>query len=543
MKLIRNAVILGFATAAMSVVACSSSHPTGGTEGTSQTVAPGEGSGNVGFQFTIPGGEHITTLSYTLTNGTHTYSGSVPVGSSSVVSFVISAVAAGTGYTLTISGTTDDGLVSCSGSFGTGLSDAGIQNGSPFAVVSRQTTAVNVQLVCIDLANGQQGNVLATAQANCCATWDTINANPSSLSTVAPGNTAALTGNASGPCDGDAGFGVNLNCTWTVISGTGTVSATTNAGGGNFNATFTCPTTGENDVLQLNCTDGPLPDGGACPAGLGVGTTTVVCGVTPCENPTVGTGQVANPNTATGSCPAPSINTGTLKDSNGNFCCTPAPCQGVGTGVEASPNSAAGTCPSGSGNTGLKDSNGNFCCAALSACTGTSTTGCVQCDGNASGICSPTEANFVNYDITKKRVTAPGVDAAGSCYECLLGAGCLDDTKFSDSGHECEDSISTGTTAQCESTIACILGSACASSAVSTCFCGTASLSGACQGNPAPGPINGSCDTQIAAGLGFPVTDGTDNTKNLTDTTRAAGRADQLFQCSLSNNCASVCNQ
>jgi hypothetical protein len=40
-------------------------------------------------------------------------------------------------------------------------------------------------------------------------------------------------------------------------------------------------------------------------------------------------------------------------------------------------------------------------------------------------------------------------------------------------------------------------------------------------------------------GLGFPVTDGTDITKDLTDSTRPAGRAMQILQCAQSNNCTS----
>ena len=82
-----------------------------------------------------------------------------------------------------------------------------------------------------------------------------------------------------------------------------------------------------------------------------------------------------------------------------------------------------------------------------------------------------------------------------------------------------------------------VSGSKCAASAVSTCYCGTAGVATACQGNPAPGPINGACDTQIAAGLGFATTDGTDNANNLTNTTLASGRADQIILCAFNNSC------
>ncbi len=500
---------------------------------------PAAGDGSVGIHFAIPGGEHLSTLLYTLTNGAHSYSASVTVGTASVVSFVIPAVVAGTGYGLSITGVSDDGLVSCSGSFGTGVSDAGIDRGAPFAVLARATTSVNVQLVCVDLPNQSQGGVLVSASANCCPVWDTLLSNPSNAATIAPYNTTQLVGNASGPCDGDAGAGVNLQCTWSVNEGTGTVSPTISDGHGNFDATFTCPPTYEIDIVEMTCTDGPLPDGGACPANLTTGATQIVCAAVPCQIPTViGIGIVANPNTATGSCPAPSVNTGTLKDALGDFCCSAGPCQGIG--VEASPNTATGSCPSGLVNVGTRDTLGNYCCQAanLAPCT-TGTTGCVACNGNNSGLCTPTEAALVAHDIAKGIATAPGPDPANSCYACLFDSGCIDDAVFADTGHECEDPLITGTAAECESVISCIFGSSCASSQVATCYCGTATNGngGTCLGNPAPGPINGACSSVIAAGLGFPVTDGTDNMTNLDDTTRAAGKADQIFTCALVNAC------
>jgi len=176
--------------------------------------------------------------------------------------------------------------------------------------------------------------------------------------------------------------------------------------------------------------------------------------------------------------------------------------------------------------------------AGLGPCTPSNPTGCVQCQGNATTFCSPTEADFVAHDIAKGIATAPGPDPDASCYTCLLNGGCLDDTVFVDTGKECEDPLTAGTTAECQAVIACILGATCATVAVSGCYCGTAGVSTACQGNPAPGPINGACASTIAAGLGFPVSDGTDVTKNLTDVTKAAGRADQIFQCAQSNTCA-----
>jgi hypothetical protein len=261
----------------------------------------------------------------------------------------------------------------------------------------------------------------------------------------------------------------------------------------------------------------------------------------------VGTGVEATPDTAAGTCPPGTANT--LKDPQGNFCCAPIPCFGIGTSTEATPNSATGTCPANQVND-LKDPQGNFCCEKilLKPCTTPGQTGCVSCPGNTTGTCTATEALFVQRDIDKNIATGPGADSsATSCYNCLFNGGCLDDDAFGDTGNECGDFGATqfngGSAAtECQSTISCILGSNCASGAVSGCYCGTAGVSTACQGNPAPGPINGACDNQIATGLGFAVTDGTDNTKNLTDKTRPAGRADQIFQCAQSTGCGSCLN-
>jgi hypothetical protein len=202
---------------------------------------------------------------------------------------------------------------------------------------------------------------------------------------------------------------------------------------------------------------------------------------------------------------------------------------------------------------------------ALVPCTASHPTHCVQCGGNLTGapgtdggnggLCTPTEAQFVAFDIASGRATAPGPDpgfpppppdagpAPATCYACLLQSGCIDDTVFGDYGFECEDddagagTIEVGyTAAACESVIHCTLGSSC-TGAGAGCYCGTAPVATTCQGNPAPGPINGACAAIIAAGLGYLVTDGTDITANYTNTTTATGRANQIFRCAQSYGC------
>jgi hypothetical protein len=176
----------------------------------------------------------------------------------------------------------------------------------------------------------------------------------------------------------------------------------------------------------------------------------------------------------------------------------------------------------------------------LVPCTTAGQTNCVKCDGQTTGICTPTEAIIVQYDIDKGLVTAPGPEPMTACYECMTGfmAGCLDDS-IGDHGRECEDPLTSGTADQCRATLQCILNTNCAAVAVSTCYCGTAGVATSCHGNPAPGPINGACATQIATGMGYPVSDGTDITNHLTDPTHAAGMAVELLYCAQNSTCTS----
>ncbi len=174
---------------------------------------------------------------------------------------------------------------------------------------------------------------------------------------------------------------------------------------------------------------------------------------------------------------------------------------------------------------------------------------CVKCEGNETGaganggLCTPTEAIFVQKDIDAGIATAAGDDPASGCYTCLFNAGCIDDTAFGDTNHECGDTLAGGTAAECLVTESCFIGTTCAwggslaSSAVDTCYCGTAPSSGSCNNSAPSGGANGACDTPIATGNGLAVNDGHNNLVNLTNPALASGKADQIFQCAISNSC------
>jgi hypothetical protein len=168
-------------------------------------------------------------------------------------------------------------------------------------------------------------------------------------------------------------------------------------------------------------------------------------------------------------------------------------------------------------------------------CT-TSATGCVACTGNASGLCSSTEAAFVAHDI------AAGHAATTDCYSCLVQSGCLDDTQFGDHGHECDDLTGTfdqgpkaGTLASslCLDALRCVLATSCSSSDISISYCGPNNAGNACQTAASP---DGACYGPEIDGLG--VTDNATVLKDYTDTNRPAGMANQIFSCAESNGCA-----
>jgi hypothetical protein len=228
---------------------------------------------------------------------------------------------------------------------------------------------------------------------------------------------------------------------------------------------------------------------------------------------------------------------------------------GADTGADAADGSgdagADATVDAGAQDTGGADAGGDVAMEAeaeaggLVPCTVAGQTGCVLCQHNANtvnpGVCTPTEAILVQHDIQRGLATAPGNDPVDSCYGCLNAKHLLDDD-VADTGNECEDPLTTGTAAECHAALSCILdsgsgtaGSSCAGQVVNNCYCGPAAPGSAC--NTAGSSVNGACASQIAAGLGFPVSDNTNILKNFEDQTRASGIATSIFQGAISNKC------
>ena len=150
MKLLLNAFAACVAVAAF-VAACSSQH--GSTTGAPNirgpiginTPRPGE-TGSVGMHLTIGNGVHVNLLTWTISNGTNNYSGTVFITDDAgheaqSVAFVAGGIQAGSGYTVVLSGSDTRGDP-CTGSSQT------------VAVVPGATSVAEVLVSCIDPPDG-----------------------------------------------------------------------------------------------------------------------------------------------------------------------------------------------------------------------------------------------------------------------------------------------------------------------------------------------------------------------------------------------------
>jgi hypothetical protein len=172
------------------------------------------------------------------------------VQDSITISFVVGGIPAGNGYSITISGTSTDSTVTCSGS-------------ATFSVIARTTTTVTDTLQC-NAAAAEAGAVSVTAPTYSCASifQGSVSASPSETGL---GGTVALTVAAAAAPNASA-----LTYTWSASSGT--FSAPNAA-----NTNFTCTTQGQVTVT-VTVGDGSVPDG-ALPCAAVNATVPVTCDV------------------------------------------------------------------------------------------------------------------------------------------------------------------------------------------------------------------------------------------------------------------------
>jgi len=289
-----SAIIMGCGAATASAlpqIGCSSTPALGGPPaGKAATDSPpvsGANAGEVSLQLTLPGGESLNLVSWTITgpNGASTLvqSGSVNLSNANAVNFLVGGLPAGSGYTISLSGASTDGTVTCAGS-------------ATFAVTGRATTTVAVALQC-NTAAADAGSALINGSTYSCASISSVSVSPAE---TAVGTSSTLTALATGPNPS------GLTYAWSAPSGTFSAS---NAA----NTTFTCTAPG---VVTLTVTagDGALSDGGSCPA-TSTSTVQVTCEVFAPNSLVVSSSTYTN---AQGAVASLAVGT-TLPGSNGTF--------------------------------------------------------------------------------------------------------------------------------------------------------------------------------------------------------------------------------
>jgi hypothetical protein len=212
------------------------------------SVSQGGEVGTLGMSLQLPGNENLGSVQWIISGptGAVVQTGAVPVQGSASVAFTVANLPAGPSYKITLSGTTVDGLVTCSGS-------------ASFTVLPRVTSAVTLLLRC-NAPTSEAGSVAVSAPLYACATINALSEVPSETTV---GNSVSFQASANGPNTGD------ITYTWSAPSGTFSYPA-------GPNTTFTCTTSGTVPVT-LTVADGPVPEGGACDPTLSTQTVPVVC--------------------------------------------------------------------------------------------------------------------------------------------------------------------------------------------------------------------------------------------------------------------------
>src|SRR5260370_5885785 len=276
MKLFRNALAAGLLAGA-TVIACSSQHgtntATGKTNGNSVGSNPGnvgqEGTGSVGMHLTIGPGINLYALNWTVTNGTNSYSGTVQIGDAQSIEFVAGGILAGSGYTVTLTGTDS------AGDFCQGVSAA-------FSVAASATSFTGVLITCTQdtdattAANVNTGSVHVDAGVNVvaqgarsCPGISSFSISPAEI--LATGQTAQLNVATIGP--------VPTSIQWTVSGGAGGGFSDPNAANPTVSCGGAAPVTRICQALE----NGTHPDGTDAGNVCKGGAHTSFSGTTHCE--------------------------------------------------------------------------------------------------------------------------------------------------------------------------------------------------------------------------------------------------------------------
>lgn len=225
--------------------------------------------GSVGLALTLPGGGIVSTVRYSLRNSSNAEvrQGDINVQDAmATVSVVVGGVPAGTGYTVILSATANDGTT-CSGT------------SAAFSVTANMSTSVSVLLLC--RAGGQAGTVVINGQIDSCPVVTSYIVSPIAVS-------------AGGTIDVSAA-GADLDASDTVTYAW-TATAGTFDAPGSASTRYHCPAASSQQVLTITVSDNIIP--GSTPPRAKCSTTatvTVNCGL--CGNNAVDTsaGETCDP--------------------------------------------------------------------------------------------------------------------------------------------------------------------------------------------------------------------------------------------------------
>ncbi len=217
------------------------------------TLAPASANGptgSIGFQLTLPDGSGISTVNWAISGpndaDTIVQSGKVDVHASGGTMFLVSKLPVASGYQVVLSAASVDGGISCEGE-------------APFAVASRATSQVDVQLAC-NAASAGGHTTLVDGTSFDCAAWNAVAASPDE---TAVGSAVSLSATATGPMPG------NLTYRWSAPSGQfGNASAASTS--------FTCTDAGP-VMVTLVVGDGVVPEGSTCNPTLDTDVITINC--------------------------------------------------------------------------------------------------------------------------------------------------------------------------------------------------------------------------------------------------------------------------
>ena len=130
----------------------------------SSSTSTADDQGSIGLALQLASGPALNSVAYTITGpGGFSRTGTIDTSHGAVVSALISNLPVGSGFSITLDGTTADGGTHCAGA-------------ATFAVVGRTTTTVSVHLTCHEPPRA--GSVMVNGTINVCPTVDDLTASP-----------------------------------------------------------------------------------------------------------------------------------------------------------------------------------------------------------------------------------------------------------------------------------------------------------------------------------------------------------------------------